>query len=74
MSGLPWARAQSVADQSDRHERLVAALLDLYAGRARAHGSPLTRDQIAGLLAVDVELNAQGLEVWLDRARASRNA
>ena len=68
------ALAQSVADQPDRHERLVAALLDLYAGRARAHGSPLTRDQIAGLLAVDVELNAQGLEVWLDRARASRNA
>ena len=68
------ALAHSVADQPDRHERLVAALLDLYAGRARAHGSPLTRDQIAGLLAVDVELNAQGLEVWLDRARAPRNA
>ena len=35
----------------------------------RDHGSPLSRERASELLALDVELNAQGLEVWLDRDR-----
>jgi hypothetical protein len=31
-----------------------------------AHGSELTRDQAMVVWGLDIELNAQGLEVWLD--------
>ena len=34
-----------------------------------AAGTPLTTDAIDGLVSLDVELNAQGLEAWLDRDR-----
>jgi len=49
------------------HVRLTAALADYYAARARAHGSALSDAQVRSALAIDVELNAQGLEVWLAR-------
>jgi glyoxylase-like metal-dependent hydrolase (beta-lactamase superfamily II) len=52
----------------DRHAALVEALTDLYARRAQAHGCVQDRAALVGLLATDIELNAQGLEVWLDRA------
>ena len=50
----------------DRHEALKAAMRELYACRLQQHG---VEDVTAGLalLALDVELNAQGLAVWLDR-------
>ena len=51
----------------DRHEALKRGLLDIYAGRLKDHGTRLTREQIAELLAIDLELNAQGIAVWLDR-------
>ncbi|HSV68552.1 MAG TPA: MBL fold metallo-hydrolase [Methylibium sp.] len=62
------ALALPLAAAPDRHARLIAGLGALYRDRLRALGSPLSDDQIATLLALDVELNAQGLEVWLDRA------
>ncbi len=55
------------AGDSNRHARMKDALADLYVSRARAHGCVLTDDEIRGLLVMDIELNAQGLEVWLDR-------
>ena len=56
---------------SDR-EAIKAALRRLYAQRLRAQGCALDDAGIADLLAMDVELNAQGLGVWLDReSRAS---
>ena len=36
---------------------------------AREHGTPLAPERLLELLSLDVELNAQGLEVWLDRDR-----
>lgn len=47
------------------HARLTAALADYYAARAQAHGSALSDAQVRSALAIDVELNAQGLEVWM---------
>ena len=38
-----------------------------YFGRACAHGCRLGADQLGLLLDMDLELNAQGLGVWLDR-------
>lgn len=53
----------------DRHRCLVAALTALYLERAQAHGCPLDDAAVAQVLAMDIELNAQGLACWLDRDR-----
>jgi lactam utilization protein B len=54
-----------------RHAALCAGLEQLYADRAQAHGCLLQRAEVVAILAMDIELNAQGLGVWLDReARA----
>ena len=63
------ALARSLRDVPDRHELLKAALLDGYLARLRAHGHAAGADA-AEWLAMDAELNAQGLEVWLDKAGA----
>lgn len=65
------ALAQAADGHADRHERLVESLHALFAARAAAHGCTLGAAQVRELLALDAELNAQGLEVWLDRARAA---
>lgn len=53
----------------DRHRCLVAALTALYLERAQAHGCPLDDAAVTQVLAMDIELNAQGLAYWLDRDR-----
>ena len=53
----------------DRHRCLVAALTALYLERAQAHGCPLDDEAVTRVLAMDIELNAQGLACWLDRDR-----
>lgn len=60
------AMAESLRAEPDRHERLKAALLDGYLAHLRAHGHPASADA-ADWLALDAELNAQGLKVWLDQ-------
>lgn len=61
--------ARAAAGRPDRHAWLMAELGVLYLRRARAHGSGLSDAQVLDLLAMDIELNAQGLAVWLDRDR-----
>jgi len=53
----------------DRAARLRRGVEELFLGWVEDHGTPRTRESVRELLAVDVELNAQGLEVWLDRGR-----
>jgi glyoxylase-like metal-dependent hydrolase (beta-lactamase superfamily II) len=60
------ALAESLQSAPDRHAQLKAALLDGYLLRLRAHGHPAGAEA-ADWLALDAELNAQGLEVMLDR-------
>ena len=55
--------------QGEDHSQLVQALQALYVERAHHHGCPQSREQVLALLATDIELNAQGLEVWLQRRR-----
>jgi len=62
------ALAHAANGQPDRHAVLVASLAELYASRAQAHGWTQGRAALCQLLGMDIELNAQGLEVWLDRA------
>jgi glyoxylase-like metal-dependent hydrolase (beta-lactamase superfamily II) len=59
--------AQHVEGKPDRHAALSEALADFYIQRAEAHGWTQGRDALRALLSMDIELNAQGLEVWLDR-------
>ena len=61
------ALARPLRDAPDRHEALKRAQLALYAESLAAHGCTLPVAEIARLLEVDLELNAQGLEVWLDK-------
>lgn len=63
----------SLRHADERHERLKAGLQSLYLDRLRAHGSMLAPERQLQLLTMDVELNAQGLAVWLDKlGQASR--
>jgi glyoxylase-like metal-dependent hydrolase (beta-lactamase superfamily II) len=60
------------AHAPQRHERLKDELAALFAACLIDHGLHTT-PELLDLLAVDVELNAQGLAVWLDReAKALR--
>jgi len=61
------ALGQRLRAMPDRKTALKAGLLDIYAGSVAEHGCRYTRDEVAALLAIDIELNAQGIEVWLDR-------
>jgi glyoxylase-like metal-dependent hydrolase (beta-lactamase superfamily II) len=61
--------AQACDAGPDRHRALVAALSGYYIERAQAHGCALDDAGVLQLLAMDIELNAQGLEIWLDRNR-----
>lgn len=54
----------------DRHEALKAALAGLYLDSLAAHGCTLPAERQRNLLAMDVELNAQGIGVWLDKLPA----
>ena len=63
---------RDVQHAPDRHQRLKDGQLDIFAASLAAHGCSFTRQQIAALLAMDLELNAQGIAVWLDRGRRSQ--
>jgi len=71
------ALALAAADDGDegRLERITAAVRRLLGERARDHGITLDAGEVEALLGVDIQLNAQGLEVWLQRrARAAATA
>lgn len=61
------AIALEVKDQPDRHAQLVHALTELYAARTAEHEWRGDREALMHWLGTDIELNAQGLGVWLDR-------
>jgi glyoxylase-like metal-dependent hydrolase (beta-lactamase superfamily II) len=52
-----------------RHAWLKEAIAGLFLERLRAHGCTLDEAQVRALLVNDIELNAQGLLVWWDRAK-----
>lgn len=63
------ARAAATAGDG-RKQALLAALSAYLMDELRAHGSALSHDQAMDVWGLDIELNAQGLEVWLDNAAA----
>ncbi|MDN5781863.1 MAG: MBL fold metallo-hydrolase, partial [Luteimonas sp.] len=64
------ALARALDADPARHARLVEALTGLYVERARRHGVADAQVRVPELLALDIELNAQGLEVWLEREQS----
>jgi glyoxylase-like metal-dependent hydrolase (beta-lactamase superfamily II) len=84
VGGDVGAAAERLHAAIDEHLRLAraappgpgrhAALVDALAGQLlrglAEHGSALGREQALALFAADLDLNAQGLSVWLDAERA----
>lgn len=50
-----------------RHAALCEGLAAIYRDSLAAHGCTLAAQDVQQLLALDVELNAQGMAIWLDR-------
>ncbi len=62
--------AHAAQGHEDRNARIVAGLTQLYVERAVAHDVADASARVQELLAGDIAINAQGLEVWLDRIAA----
>ena len=58
---------RSLAHARDRHSALKRGLFALYVERLRDHGCTLADARIEDLLDMDLELNAQGMAIWLDK-------
>lgn len=61
------ARSIPVGEAAERHNHLRAALEQECLAALRAHGCAFDESRSRALLATDLELNVQGLAVWLDR-------
>ncbi|OOZ00397.1 MBL fold metallo-hydrolase [Solemya velum gill symbiont] len=59
-------------EEAGRHERIKGELGDLTAQQIIDHGVDMSKEQILEFLSSDLELNAQGLEVWLKRRAKAR--
>lgn len=59
---------EAAAAGKDRHAALAAGLDRLLLDALQAHGCGLPSARMRELLAVDVDLNAQGLEIWLKKS------
>ena len=66
--------AGTLATASDRHAQLREAITTLALQQLQAHGCTLDTSTQRDLLAIDMELNAQGLGVWLDQTNGRPGA
>jgi glyoxylase-like metal-dependent hydrolase (beta-lactamase superfamily II) len=61
------ALGRALRDAPDRHAALKQGLTRLYLDRVERQGCALAPAEVVDLLAMDIELNAQGMGIWLDR-------
>ena len=61
------ALGERLRHAGDRHGALKRGLLEIYRRSLADNGCTVGADRVAQLLSIDVELNAQGMAVWLDR-------
>lgn len=59
--------ANRLAASEDRHANIKQALADHTMQRLQKHNPQLGKASMLAVLAFDLELNTQGLEVWLDK-------
>lgn len=64
------AIGRALKSAPQRHEALKRALLAEYVAITQAHGCRFSEAELADLLGVDLELNAQGMGIWLDKEMA----
>ncbi len=62
--------AAAITDAEERHVALVEGLREIYLQRVQRLAGDLTRERVLELLDMDIELNAQGMGVWLAGAAA----
>ena len=65
------ALGRALAHAPDRHAALKRGLEQHYLERVRQHGCTMSDDTALDLLAMDIELNAQGMGIWLDKTAAT---
>ncbi len=53
--------------KENRYEQLKAGLKELYLNQLKQHECSLPQEQQEKLLSLDLDINAQGLEVWMQR-------
>ena len=61
------ALALALPNDDKRHAAMASGFAAIYRDSLHAHGCALPADSIDELLALDIELNAQGMAVWLNR-------
>ncbi len=64
--------ALSHAENSKRHEAISEALLNYTLDGLDKYGSPIAKQDQQVLVGMDMSINAQGLEVWLDKRAKNR--
>jgi glyoxylase-like metal-dependent hydrolase (beta-lactamase superfamily II) len=57
----------SLKNSENRHEKLVKGLSQIYLDSVKKHGCTMPDSQVIDLLELDIDLNAQGMGIWLDR-------
>lgn len=66
---LTMARAEKEAGD-ERHARIKSAMTCHLLQAVREHGCQLAETEVLAIWETDLELNTQGLEVWLDSAKS----
>ncbi len=66
--------ALTLPDDAQRHAALMDGFVAIHMQSLHAHGSTLPEPRVRELLAMDNELNAQGIGVWLNRKNRSSGA
>jgi glyoxylase-like metal-dependent hydrolase (beta-lactamase superfamily II) len=66
MTAIAQTAQRENALPARRHEQIKAALTDFYTALLAAHNWRGGRAALQELLSMDIELNAQGLGIWLD--------
>jgi len=66
MIGLMLGLASQVQSPDERHEALKRGLTVLYVSRLRSMGSTLPTARVIDQIGMDIELNAQGMAIWME--------
>lgn len=72
VSAAEAAAAAAWPDRDECKRRIVAAIRSLWVELARSHGVREPEKTVEDVLRFDLELNADGLIAWLERAKATR--
>ena len=68
------ALAADAAPGRERIEQICSGLLQWLLASLDQHGCTLSHEEVERLMAMDLELDAQGLEVWLQKREEDAQA